>query len=112
MQLCCHSDASYLTKAKLRSRAGGILFLGAIDPVHVVNGAINYLSCIISTVVSSATEAEFLVGREATGASHTLIDLGHPQAATLIIGDNKYAVGIANRTVKQKRSKSINMRCH
>jgi hypothetical protein len=116
MQLRCHSDASYLSEAKSRSRAGGILFLGAIDPVHGVNGAIDYLSCIISTVVSSATEAEyaalFLVGREATGASQTLIDLGHPQTATLIICYNKCAVGIANRTVKQKRFKSINMRYH
>ena len=116
MQLRCHSDASYLSEAKSRSRAGGILFLGAIDPVHGVNGAIDYLSCIISTVAASATEAEyaslFLVGREATGASHTLIDLGHPQTATLIICDNKCAVGIANRAVKQKASKSINMRYH
>jgi hypothetical protein len=116
MQLRCHSDASYLSEAHSRSRAGGILFLGSIDPVHGVNGAIDYLSCIISTVVSSATEAEyaalFLVGREATSASHTLIDLGHPQQATLIICDNKCAVGIANRAVKQKRSKSINMRYH
>ena len=116
MQLRCHSDASYLSEAHSRSRAGGILFLGAIDPVHGVNGAIDYLSCIINTVVASATEAEyaalFLVGREATSASQTLIDLGHPQQATLIICDNACAVGIANRAVKQKQSKSINMRYH
>ena len=116
MQLHCHSDASYLSEAASRSRAGGILFLGAIDPVHGVNGAIDYLSCIISTVVASAAEAEyaalFLVGREATSASNTLVDLGHPQQATLIICDNKCAVGIANRAVKQKRSKSMNMRFH
>jgi hypothetical protein len=97
-------------------RAGGILFSGAIDPVHGVSVAINYLSCIISTGVSSTTEAEytafFVVGRKAAGASHTLIDLGHPQTVTLIICDNKCATGIANRTVKQKRLKSINMRYH
>jgi hypothetical protein len=98
MQLCCHSDALYLSDAKSRSWAGGIVIYGAVDPMHGVNGAIDYLSCIISTVVSSATEAEyaalFLVGREATSASHTLIDLRHPQTATLIICDSKCAVGI------------------
>ena len=48
--------------------------MGAIDKVHGVNGAIDYLSCIISTVVASAAEAEyaalFLVGREATSVSN------------------------------------------
>jgi len=116
MQLRCHSDASYLSEARSRSRAGGILFVGAIDKVHGVNGAIDYLSCIISTVVASAAEAEyaalFLVGREATSVSNILTDLGHQQKATLIICDNACAVGIANRAVKQKQSKAINMRYH
>ena len=116
MQLRCHSDASYLSEAHSRSRAGGILFLGDADTTNGVYGAIDYLSCIISTVVASAAEAEyaalFLVGREAICASQTLTDLGFPQQATLIICDNQCAVGIATRSVKQKRSKSINMRYH
>jgi hypothetical protein len=116
MQLRCHSDASYLSEANSRSRAGGILYLGDADTTAGVYGAIDYLSCIISTVVSSAAEAEyaalFLVGREAICANQTLTDLGFPQAATLIICDNQCAVGIANRSVKQKRSKAINMRYH
>jgi hypothetical protein len=116
MQLKCHSDASYLSEANSRSRAGGILFLGDADTTNGVFGAIDYLSCIINTVVASAAEAEyaalFLVGREAICASQTLEDLGFPQRATLIICDNQCAVGIANRSVKQKRSKSINMRYH
>ena len=52
------------------------------------------------------------MGREAISASATLIDLGYPQASTLIICDNQCAVGIANRTVKQKLSKAIAMRYH
>ena len=116
MQLHCHSDASYLSEPRSRSRAGGLLFLGAIDPSTGVNGAIDYLSCIIGTCAASAAEAEyaalFLVGREAISARHTLHDLGHTQQATTIICDNRCAVGIATRQVKQKRSKSINMRYH
>jgi len=36
--------------------------------------------------------------------------MGHPQPATPIQSDNACAVGIANDTVKQKRSKAIDMR--
>jgi hypothetical protein len=114
MQLMCHSDASYLSELNSRSRAGGILFLGNPDFADGLNGAIDCLSVIISTVVASAAEAEyaalFIVGREAVSASATLTDLGYPQMATLIICDNQCAVGIANRTVKQKQTKAIAVR--
>ena len=64
---------------------------------------IDCIGVIISTVVSSATEAAlFIVGREAISSSATLIDLGYPQAAPLIICNNKFTGCIANRTVKQK----------
>jgi hypothetical protein len=36
--------------------------------------------------------------------------MGHAQPATPIVTDNSTAVGIANDTVKQKRSKAIDMR--
>jgi hypothetical protein len=112
----CHSDASYLSEQNSRSRAGGILFLGDPDFTNGLNGAIDCISVIISTVVASAAEAEyaalFVVGKEAVSASATLSDLGYPQAATLIICDNQCAVGIVNRTVKQKQSKAIAVRYH
>jgi hypothetical protein len=116
MQLMCHSDASYLSEANSRSRAGGFLFLGDPDMIHGLNGAIDCISVIIKNVVASAAEAEyaalFIVGQEAVAAAATLKDLGYPQQATLIICDNQCAVGIANRTVKQKQSKSIAMKMH
>jgi hypothetical protein len=41
----------------------------------------------------------------------TLEELGHPQPPTVLVTDNtSTATGIANDTVKQKRSKAINMR--
>jgi predicted transposase YdaD len=40
----------------------------------------------------------------------TLEELGHPQPATPMVTDNSTAAGIANDTVKQKRSKAIDMR--
>ena len=40
------------------------------------------------------------------------MDLGYPQHTIQMTSDNSCAVGIANNTVKQKRSKAIDMRYH
>ena len=42
----------------------------------------------------------------------TLEEIRHKQPATTIYCDNACAVGIANDTIKQKRSKAIDMRFH
>ncbi len=42
----------------------------------------------------------------------TLADLGYPQPPTLLHCDNEVAVGIANKTVKAKLSKTCDMRLH
>ena len=39
-----------------------------------------------------------------------LSNLGYPQPTTPLFCDNKCAIGIATKTVKPKRSKSIDMR--
>ena len=41
-----------------------------------------------------------------------LIDLGYPQPPTIILYDNKCAVGVAIDTAQTKRSKAIDMRRH
>ena len=116
MKLTCHSDASYLSEANARSRAGGYLFLGDCLPGEIPNAAISYFSVLITTVVTSAAEAEyaalFMVGQAAVSIRNTLADLGYPQGATELICDNKCAVGIAKNTLKLKRSKTIDMRYH
>ncbi len=116
MKLTCHSDASYLSESNARSRAGGYLFLGDCLPGEIPNAAISYFSVLIATVVTSAAEAEyaalFMVGQAAVSIRNTLADLGYPQGATTLICDNKCAVGIAENTLKLKRSKTIDMRYH
>ena len=61
MVLNCHSDASYLTATKARSRAGGLFFLGSLpkdnDPIKL-NGAILTLCTVLKCVAASAAEAE------------------------------------------------------
>ena len=72
------------------------------------------LSNILGPVVSSATEAEtgglFHNAKQATYIRTILIELGWPQGPTPIQTDNKCAEGIINETVKQKRSKAMDMR--
>ena len=113
-----HTDASYLSETYSRSRAGGVHMLTDASPPDQlkVNGPVECISTIIPTVVSSAFEAEyaamFINGNTAAGIRNTLADLNYPQAATPMTSDNSCAVGIANKTVKQRRSKAIDMRYH
>jgi hypothetical protein len=82
-----------------------------------VNGGILAISSIIPTVCSSAAESEyaalFLIGQHGIWLRNILQAMGYTQKQpTLIVCDNSCAVGIANRTVKMKQSKAINMRYH
>jgi hypothetical protein len=120
MILHVHSDASYLSESEARSRAGGLFFLGnhpkhSTSPISpVTNGAVHINSQIMKNVLASAAEAEvaacFLNAQDACMLRTTLADLGHPQPPTPIQTDNQCAHGILTNTVKQKRSKAIDMR--
>jgi hypothetical protein len=116
MRLIVHSDASYLSEPNARSRVGGITYCGNNDDGTIVNGPIKCTSRILDCVVASAPEAEYGAlyhnGREATEERLTLEDMGHPQQPTLIVCDNSCAVGLANNTVRQRRSKAMEMRFH
>jgi hypothetical protein len=65
-------------------------------------------------VLASATEAEvgalFHNAQDGSVLRTTLIEMGRPQPATPIQTDNSCAEGIINDTVKQRRSKAIDMR--
>ena len=116
------SDASYLSESGARSRLGGYFFLShniktpptPEDPNPTFNGPVLVNSSIIQVVVSSAAEAEFGAlfynAKDGCMLRNILIDMGHPQPATPVQADNSCAVGLANNTVKQKRSKAIDMR--
>jgi hypothetical protein len=125
MILHVHSDASYLSEKNARSRAGGHFFLSSplTDPLKPPspdatppppNGAVHVHSSILVPVLSSATEAElaalFHNGKEAAMLRTILDHMGHPQPATPIQTDNACASGICNETVKQRRSKAMDMR--
>ncbi len=117
MILNIHSDASYLSEAKARSRACGHFFMGWMpkngEPIRL-KGAFHVSSTILQFVVASAAEAELsaLYHNCQMGIIFrlTLKEMGHPQPKTPVHCNSVTAVGIANNSIKQQRSRSMEMR--
>ena len=117
MVLNVHSDASYLTATRGRSRAGGYFFLGSIPtnnrPIKL-NGNVAVTCAILKLVAASAAEAElgalFLNAQEARILRLTLAEMGHPQPPTPVHVDNSTCIGIVNNTIKRQRSRAMEMR--
>jgi len=103
MILHIHSDASYLSESKARSRAGGYFYLSNDMDKPPMNSALH--CSIMQSVLASATEAKvgalFYNAQDRTMLCTTLEELGHPQPATPIQMDNAVADGIVNDWVKQ-----------
>ena len=119
MILHVHSDASYLTASKARSRAGGNYFLSGPDKENTtINGPIHSLAKIIKNVMASAAEAElgalYMNAQDTIPIRNTLEELGHPQpaAGTPIRTDNSTANGIVHGSCKPQKTKSMDMRFH
>jgi len=116
MVLAVHSDASYLSKPKARSRAGGHMFMSANDNIPTNNGAILNISQIIRAVMSFAAEAElgalFINAKTAVSMRHTLEELGHPQPRTPIQMDYKTANDLLTNKIMPKALKAMDMRFH
>jgi hypothetical protein len=116
MILAVHSDASYLSEPKARSRAGGHFFLSTNAEIPPNNGAILNNATIIKHVMSSATEAEmaalYIMAREAVYIRIILQEMGHPQPATPIQTDNAMAEAVVNAKIQPKRTKAMDMRFH
>ena len=117
MILNVHSDASYLTATKARSRIGGHFFLGSIprdgQPIKL-NGPIHVTCGILQLVAASAAEAElgalFVNAKDARIIRLTLEEMGYPQPRTPIHVDNTTVTGIVNNTIKRQRSRAMEMR--
>ena len=117
MVLNIHSDASYASERGAKSRATGHYFLGSEPrdnaPIRL-NSAIYTLCNIMKFAASSATEAELgALFMNAKGGCILRLNhkkLGHPQPPTPMHCDNATAAGIANGSVKQQRSRAMEMR--
>ncbi len=112
-----HSDASYLSEDKARSRASGHFFMGSLPsnnkPIRL-NGAFFTLCKILKFAVASAAKAElgalFLACQEGMIFRLTLEEMGHPQPKTPVHCDNATTVGNTNNSIKRQQSRSMEMR--
>jgi hypothetical protein len=86
----------------------------SIPPAN--NGAIHTLSSIMKVVLSSATKAEtgsaFFNCKYSVPICTCLTEMGPTQPCTPVQVDDNCAAGIINCTIKQRRSKVIDMRFH
>ena len=122
MVLYVHSDASYMTKSEAQSRVGRHFFLSSpkSDPSQPptiepeLNGPILSECSILCHVMSSAAEAEiagvFTNAKNAEMLRQILIEMGHPQPPTPIQTDNTTARDIITNTVKQRKTRAMDMR--
>ena len=119
MIIYIYSNASYISELKARSRSGGYLFLGPkyktlIQKMSPKNGPVHVECRIVINVMVSATEAElgglFENCQKATSMRTAIAEMGHQQPPTLVATDDTAANSIVNGTIKQKRSRAIDMR--
>jgi hypothetical protein len=112
-----HSDASYLSVSNARSRLCELFFCGDKPPQEdTLNDSILNVASVIKNMVASAAESEdgayFQNAQSGAPLRVTLTGLGHNQPDTPLRTDNSTAFGILNETIKQKRSKAMDMRYH
>jgi hypothetical protein len=116
MILHIHSDASYLSENEAKSRAGGFFYMNSNNKndKKLTNGAILIISKVLEHVMSSTAEAEigavFINAKEEAVLRTTLEELGHKQPPTPLETDNTTDTGYRNGTIKQKRTKAMDMR--
>jgi hypothetical protein len=116
MILHIHSDTSYLSGNEAKSRAGIFFYMGNApkNDKKLTNGAILIVSKVLKHVLSSAAEAEIgavvINAKEGAVLRTTLEELGHKQRPTPMETDNTTATGYINGTIKQKRTKAMDMR--
>jgi hypothetical protein len=117
MILNIHSDASYLSVYNPGSHLGDLFFLGNESPKQeTINGPILNFAVVIKNVVASAAESEagacFHNAQSGAPFRVTVTELGHAQPPTPLRADNFTAFGILIETIKQRRSKAMDMRYH
>ncbi len=116
MVLVVHSNASYLSKPKARSCAGGHFFMSSniADPAD--NGTVLNIAQLIKAVMSLAAEAElgalYINARKAVPMRLLLVEMGHTQPPTPTQTDNSLALGVVNSNIQPRRTKAMDMRFH
>ena len=117
MVLHVDSDAAYLVAPKAKSRIAGYFYLSDhpnLNNQPKLNGPVLVECKTLKHVVSSAAEAEvigiFYNAGVAITIRHFLNALGHKQPPTPIKTDNSTATGFVYDNIRQRRTKTWDMR--
>jgi hypothetical protein len=115
MILRCHYDSALRPHGK--HKAGAVIYHSNInDPPEKIGNITDVICKSPPNRVASIAEgeycAQFLSGQ--TAYWHRVINeqMGYPQPPTILFGDNTTAVGIANDSLKIKRSKAMDKSYH
>jgi hypothetical protein len=102
-------------RASVRARTGSC-GSGSSLTQDTINGSILNVAAVIKNVVASAAESQegvcFHNAQSVAPLIVTLTELGHTQPPMPLRTDNSTAYGIVKETIKQKRSKAMDMRYH
>ena len=116
MVLAAHSDASYLSETKARSRAGGHFFMSDNTSIPSNNGAVITISQIIKAAKSSALEADlgalFINCLEAIPGLQALEIMGHNQPPTPMQTNNPTSLGLVANNIGSKYLNFMDMKLH
>ena len=117
MILNVHSDASYLSAIKGRSREGEYYFLGTVPqnnkPIFL-NGNIHITCETLKLVAASLAVAKlgalFVNTQELKVIRLILHEVGHPQPPIPIHIDNSTAMGIVSNMIKRQQPRAMEIR--
>ena len=116
MKLAVHSDTSYLSEPKARSRAGGYFFFSNNAAIPRNNGAVLNIKHIIKRVMISATKAElaglYIMAIDDVYIRIILKEMRHAQPPTPLQTDNAMAEKIVNGKITPEQTKAMDMRFH
>ena len=121
MVLWAESDAAYLVLPNAKSRIAGYFYLSTFPnnkppaiPIPQPNGPLLIICKTLKNVVASAAESEtgglFINTQETIPIRYVLHQLEHKQPATPMKTDNSTAFSFTTSNIRQKRSKSWDMR--
>ena len=113
MMLNIHSDSSYLSECKARSRAGEHFFMSDNAKYPENNGAVLNIAKIMKHVVTFAASAEigarFINTLQAIPARRLLEEIGHKQPPTPTQTDNTTAIGFITKNLNPNMTRAEDM---
>jgi hypothetical protein len=116
MRLAIHSDVSYLSEPKARSRAGGHMFMAGNEDIPINNRVVLNILQIVRAVMSLAAEAKlgalFINAKMAVSMQFTLKEMGHLQTCTPIQTKNSTTHPLLTNKIMPKALKAMDMRFH